>query len=68
MGHSSLILLRKRNLKNALKVIAHKRKDKQIIFLKSWNEWGEDVFMEPDIKYGHGYINSLIEAIEEFKE
>ena len=42
-------------------------KEKQIIFLKSWNEWGEGNYMEPDQKYGHGYLDALKEAIEENK-
>ena len=36
-------------------------KDKKhpILFLKSWNEWGEGNYVEPDIKYGRGYIKAL---------
>lgn len=33
------------------------------VFLKSWNEWGEGNYMEPCIKYGHGYIESLAKAL-----
>ncbi len=42
-------------------------KDKQdkIVFLKSWNEWGEGNYMEPCLKYGHGYINALRQALSE---
>ena len=36
-----------------------KQKKNQLIFLKSWNEWGEGNYMEPDLKYGKGYINIL---------
>lgn len=56
----------KQHVKDALRIIAQKPKDKQIIFLKSWNEWGEGNYMEPDLQFGHGYLNALKEAIEEF--
>ena len=42
-----------------------KNKENKIIFVKSWNEWGEGNYMEPDLKYGKGYINALAEAIKE---
>ena len=32
--------------------------------LKSWNEWGEGNYMEPDLKYGKGYIEALKNAID----
>lgn len=38
--------------------IVEKKKQK-IIFLKSWNEWAEGNYMEPDLKYGKGYIQAL---------
>lgn len=34
-------------------------KEKPFLFLKSWNEWGEGNYMEPDLKYGKGYIEAL---------
>lgn len=45
-------------------------KDKQdkTVFLKSWNEWGEGNYMEPCLKYEHGYIESLDKALQEFNE
>lgn len=53
---------------NALDLIKDKPEEKQIIFLKSWNEWGEGNYMEPDLKYGHGYINALKEALDQYKK
>lgn len=44
--------------------ISSKKEDNKIVFLKSWNEWGEGNYMEPDLKYGHGYINALKNAIQ----
>ena len=34
-----------------------------MIFINAWNEWGEGAYMEPDIKFGHGYLNVLKEKI-----
>lgn len=44
--------------------IKHKDKEDQILFLKSWNEWGEGNYMEPDLKYGKGFITALSNAIK----
>ena len=35
-----------------------------LVFLKSWNEWGEGNYMEPDLHYGKGYIRALREAVD----
>ena len=34
-------------------------KQEQIVFLKSWNEWGEGNYMEPDKRWGRQYIDTL---------
>ena len=44
--------------------IKHKKESKQIVFLKSWNEWGEGNYMEPDLTYGKGYIYALRNEID----
>ena len=41
-----------------------KKKENKIIMLRSWNEWGEGNYMEPDLKYGKGYINALNKALK----
>lgn len=51
--------------KKAIDVVKEKPADEQIIILKSWNEWGEGNYMEPDLEYGHGYIDALAQAIKE---
>lgn len=35
------------------------------VFIRAWNEWGEGNHMEPDLKYGKGYIESLRKAIND---
>lgn len=52
--------------KHASKVLATVlNKQNKVVFLKSWNEWGEGNYMEPDLKYGRGFINALKNAIME---
>lgn len=71
LGLGGLILkdaspkLFKEHAKQVLDIVAQKPIDKQLVFLKSWNEWGEGNYMEPDQTWGTGYITALREAIDE---
>lgn len=49
--------------KDALNAV--KGKDHPLVFLKSWNEWGEGNMMEPDLTYGRGFIDALRRAIDD---
>jgi len=42
----------------------HFSKDKNFVFLHSWNEWGESTHLEPDRKYGFAYLEATLNAIE----
>ena len=42
-----------------------KCKENKLVWLRSWNEWGEGNYMEPDLTFGHGYINAIKEALNE---
>lgn len=53
----------KKHVEEALDLVKHKDDEDKIIFLKSWNEWGEGNYMEPDLKYGKGFITALREAL-----
>ena len=52
---------------NALNIIKNKPINRQILFVRSWNEWGEGNFMEQDLTHGRGFINALRKAIDEYK-
>ena len=55
--------------KLAINVLSRvKKKKNKIVMLKSWNEWAEGNFMEPDLKYGRGFIEALGKAVESTKE
>ena len=55
----------KKHVKETLTLIKNKKQEDRLVFIKSWNEWSEGNYMEPDLKYGKGYINALREALEE---
>lgn len=64
-GNSGLVLTNsspyffEQVVNEAIKVVQGKQLDKRIIFIKSWNEWGEGNHMEPDLKFGKGYLEKL---------
>ena len=53
----------RKSVKYALDTIKDKPDERKILFLFAWNEWGEGAYLEPDIKYGHGYLDVLREEI-----
>ena len=57
--HNSTPELFRKHIADILKYVKNKPYEKKIIFLKSWNEWGEGNYMEPDLKWGHGYLLAL---------
>lgn len=57
--HNSTPELFKKHVRNILELISNKEYEDKIVFLKSWNEWAEGNYMEPDLKYGKEYIKAL---------
>lgn len=48
-----------KHVEDVLHYVENKPQEKRIIFLKSWNEWGEGNYMEPDLKYGSKFLEAL---------
>lgn len=65
--HGSTPKLFKEMAEKAISSVKGKKKENRIIFLKAWNEWGEGNYMEPDLRFGRGYIEALKEALKENK-
>ena len=53
----------KRHLENGINYMRQKKTGEKIIFLKSWNEWAEGNYVEPDTRGGRAYL----EAIKQIK-
>jgi len=59
--HNSTPTLFKKHVYRVLEIV--KNKKRKVVFLKSWNEWGEGNYMEPDLKNGKQYIKALRECL-----
>ena len=53
----------KQQVTKALDEAAKRTGDDRIVFVKSWNEWAEGNYMEPDTQFGHGYLKALRDAL-----
>jgi lipopolysaccharide biosynthesis protein len=41
--------------------------EKRFVFVKSWNEWAEGNYLEPDLLFGHGYLEVVREELQRFR-
>jgi lipopolysaccharide biosynthesis protein len=47
--------------------VKHKPTEDRIVFIKSWNEWAEGNYMEPDLRYGTGFLEALKSALSKIQ-
>lgn len=52
-----------KHAEEVIRVVKNKQPEHRIIILKSWNEWAEGNYMEPDLKFRTGYIDALRKAV-----
>lgn len=53
------------SIKDCISYLDNKADEHKIVIIKSWNEWGEGNYLEPDIKYGRGYLDIMSKIIKE---
>lgn len=51
------------HFRSAVKYVSGRDGDHRIIFIKAWNEWAEGNHLEPDMKFGEGYLKVIKEEI-----
>ena len=61
--HNSTPDLFKQVMQKAINKVRDLPADKRIVFIKSWNEWAEGNYIEPDRKYGRKYLEVIKELI-----
>lgn len=65
--HGSTPELFRRHLNDAMGKVAEYPAEHRILFIKAWNEWAEGNHLEPDLRFGHGYLevirNQVIPAV-----
>lgn len=53
----------RKHVRDVFSYIKDKDYEHNIVMLKSWNEWGESNYMEPDQRYGTAFLDILKEEI-----
>lgn len=64
--HKSTPALFKAHVHEVFDLVSKKTYGNPIVFLKSWNEWGEGNYMEPDLRWGKKYIEALREEVNAY--
>ena len=54
-----------KHIKEAIDIVKNKKPENQVIFLKAWNEWAEGNYVEPDQRYGHGWLEAIKQNIKQ---
>ncbi len=63
--HDATPELFRRHVREALRQVAGYDREHRIVFVKSWNEWAEGNYLEPDQGHGRGFLEALREAVAE---
>lgn len=48
-----------RHARSRLATIADQPAEERLLFIKSWNEWAEGNYLEPDAQFGRGWLDAL---------
>ena len=52
-------------LAEAIDQVSPRSSDCRMVFVKSWNEWAEGNYLEPDAEWGRGYLEAVREVVRQ---
>lgn len=58
----------KKHIRQIFSTLKKKNSNNKICFLKSWNEWGEGNYVEPDLKFGRQYLDVIEETMKDYNK
>jgi len=61
--HGSTPELFRQHLRKALRRVGDLPAERRFVFVKSWNEWAEGNHLEPDLLFGHTYLDVVKQEI-----
>lgn len=53
----------RRVLNSAVDALSDRPLDQRLLFLKSWNEWAEGNHLEPDLRFGTGFLQAVADSL-----
>jgi len=53
----------RRQVSSAVDIARRAPEREQIVAIKSWNEWAEGNYMEPDQEFGTGWLEALAQGL-----
>ncbi len=51
------------HLRQAIRFVRERPESDGLLFIKSWNEWAEGNYLEPDLRWGHSYLQAVRDAL-----
>ena len=61
--HGATAELFRAQLRKAVELVAARAPDHQIVILKSWNEWAEGNYVEPDQRHGKEFLEAIRDVV-----